>query len=168
MPPVILSSSWLRAGLPHSLHGATPQDLSQLQHSGSTHHWLDWQKACFILRLLRRHSTRGWNLASLGFVHMCRGRHGEGAKGRWGTKPQNLWEWKMMYSSPLSSPDCAEHTATKQPMWKLSYATKPLADFCEAVASQGMYHLRHFAASLLFPSPSCCSRVPLSRKLGFR
>ena len=56
-----------------------------------------------------------------------------------GTKPQNLGEWKM-YSSPFS-PDCAEHTAGKQPMWKLSYATKPLADFCEAMASQGMCQL---------------------------
>lgn len=71
MLPVILTSSWLRAGLPHSLHGATQQELSQLQHSGSTHHWLDWQKACFILRLLRSYSTRGWNLASSGSVHVC-------------------------------------------------------------------------------------------------
>lgn len=103
-----------------------------------------------------------------GFLGICAcvlGRQGDGAKRGWGAKPQNRWEWKM-YSSPLSSPDCAEHTAPKQLMWKLSYVTKPLADFCEAMASQGMYHLRHFAASLLFPSPSCCSWVLLSRKLG--
>ena len=144
--------------------GPTQQELSETQRSGSTHHWLDWQ---FILRLLRRCSTRGWDLACSGFLHVCWGRQGEGAMGARGTKPQNLGEWKM-YSSPFSSPDCAEHTAGKQPMWKLSYATKPPADFCEAMASQGMCQLWHFAASLLFPAPSWCSWVLLSRKLGFR
>lgn len=51
-----------------------------------------------------------------------------GARGAWGIKPHNLWAWKT-YPSPLSSPACAEHTGPTQPIWKLSYATKPLSDF---------------------------------------
>ena len=52
-PPAILASSWLRAGLQYTRHGLAWQELTRLQHLGSTHLWPDPQKQWLILSLLK-------------------------------------------------------------------------------------------------------------------
>lgn len=129
MPPAIMASSWLRAGLEHSLHSTTQQELPRIQHPSSIHLWPEPRRNCLILSLLKSTAP--------GCVCVCVGMGGWGKKeagGAWGTEPHSLCEWKM-YLIPLSSPDYAEHTGTTQPIWKLSYMIHQLADFYESMPS---------------------------------
>lgn len=50
--------------------------------------------------------------------------------------PMGVKTWQMYASRRSSLPDCTEHIRTTQPVWKLSYMTKQLADFVKLRAAR--------------------------------
>lgn len=103
MPPAIMASSWLRAGLEHSLHSTTQQELPRIQHPSSIHLWPEPRRNCLILSLLKSTAP--------GCVCVCWDgwwgeKGGRRSMGNWATQP--VWMEDVPYS-PLLSWLCWTH-----------------------------------------------------------